>query len=262
MTCRLFIDEVGNADLKGAADDPNIRYLSLTGVVMKTIAHNRTLAPSFAALKAVHWEDNGDNPVIFHRREIVRREGRFAILRDPAIGSAFDAKMLSVISQLPFLAITITIDKKAHLEQYVVWRYDPYHYCLQLLVERYVRWLDRNELYGDVVIEARFKKVDKKLKASFWRLWNEGTENMPKAMIQKRLVSKDIGMFAKSADIAGLQLADLIAHPSCRDMRAAREGFPRPADFGTAIADILVREKYARHPISKRIDGWGTKWLP
>lgn len=76
MTCRLFIDEVGNGDLYGAAHDPNVRYLSLTGIIMKVRSHANRLQPTIDHLKAVHIGDNGQNSVILHRREIVRREGR------------------------------------------------------------------------------------------------------------------------------------------------------------------------------------------
>jgi hypothetical protein len=262
MTCRLFIDECGNADLKGAADDPNVRYLSLTGIVMKSAAHARRLQPALEALKAVHFGEPGDNSVILHRREIMRREGCFSVLRDPDRREAFDADLLALVEEQPFQAITVTIDKKEHLERYRVWRFDPYHYCLTCLVERYVQWMDRHDLTGDVVIEARFKKVDKKLKASFSRLWHEGTDRVPARIMQARLLSKDIGMYVKAANIAGLQLCDLIAYPSYRDMRKTRDGEKRPDDFGTRIADLLIEKKYARNPRNRRIEGWGTKWLP
>jgi hypothetical protein len=262
MTCRLFIDEVGNADLKGAAQDPNVRYLSLTGIVMKVAAHARRLQPAIEGLQRVCSGDIGDKSVILHRRDIVRQQGCFATLRDAAVRSRFDAALLDIIEEQPFQVITVTIDKKEHLERYRAWRFDPYHYCLQCLVERYVQWMDRHDLLGDVVIEARFKKVDKKLKASFSRLWHEGSDKVPATLMQKRLVSKDIGMFPKTANIAGLQLCDLIAHPSFRHMRRLRDEDDELDDFGAKIVEILIRKKYARNPRSGRIDGWGTKWLP
>src|SRR4051794_20988562 len=45
MTCRLFVDEVGNGDLNGAATDPNIRYLSLTGIITKQRTHAAVIQP-------------------------------------------------------------------------------------------------------------------------------------------------------------------------------------------------------------------------
>src|SRR4051812_46995053 len=154
MTCRLFIDEVGNADLKGAAEDDNVRFLSLTGVVMKIAAHQERLQPAFDGLKAVHFGDIGDKPVILHRRDILRTEGCFSVLRCPEAKARFDAELLGIIDEIPYQVITVTIDKREHLERYRRWRYDPYHYCLACLVERYVNWLERLDYKGDVVVEA------------------------------------------------------------------------------------------------------------
>ena len=262
MTCRLYIDEVGNGDLNGAADDPNIRYLSLTGIIMKTAAHDRRLQPAIEDLKAVHLEDIGDNPRILHRREIMRAEGCFRPLREAEARQAFNADLLCIMRDQPYLAITVTIDKRRHLETYQVWRFDPYHYCMTCLVERYVLWLNRNNLRGDVIAEARFKKVDKKLKASFDRLYRLGSPQVSAALMQARLKSHDLGLFPKRANVAGLQVCDLLAHPSCRSMRKERDGEEQPADFGTEVANILINAKYARNPWTRVIDGWGTKWLP
>ena len=262
MSCRLFIDEVGNGDLYGAANDPNVRYLSLTGIIMKVRPHDRRLQPAIDQLKAVHIGDNGQNPVILHRREIVRREGPFAVLRDEGRQAAFNRDLLQIIDSQPFLVMTVVIDKKEHLDRYQVWRFDPYHYCLQCLVERYVNWLRRHGLKGDVVIEARFKKADKKLKASFQQLWERGTGPLTPTVIQKHLISKEIGLIPKSANVAGLQMCDLLAHPSAREMRRERDGLEPYHDFGNEIVRLLIEKKYARNPRTKAIEGWGTKWLP
>lgn len=262
MSCRLFIDEVGNGDLQGAAHDPNVRYLSLTGIIMKVRAHDRRLQPAIDHLKAVHIGENGENPIILHRREIVRREGPFSILRDEGRKEAFDKALLQIIDDQPFLVMTVVIDKKEHLDRYQVWRFDPYHYCLQCLVERYVNWLRRRKLTGDVVIEARFKKADKKLKASFLQLWERGTGPIAPAVMQKHLSSREIGLMPKSANVAGLQMCDLLAHPSAREMRRVREGLEPYEDFGSEVVRLLNEKKYARNPKTKVIEGWGTKWLP
>lgn len=262
MVFRLYIDEVGNADLTGAATDPNIRFLSLTGVVTTKRHHDEGIAPRLDAVKALIPRHSTANPVLFHRREIMRREGAFACLRDRELGAQFDMLLLSAIETAPYIAMTVQIDKKAHLEAYETWHFDPYHYCLRCLLERYVLYLRRHSTQGDVVIEPRFKKADKKVKASFERTFADGTDNIPAKIIQRHLLSKDIQFFAKSANIAGLQLADLLAHPSARHMRMLRDGGQMPEDFGGKIAEILTARRYSRHPKTGTIEGWGMKWLP
>lgn len=113
-----------------------------------------------------------------------------------------------------------------------------------------------------MIIEPRNKTVDKKLKASFQRTYEGGTEHLPSRTVQARLLSRDIKFQPKQANCAGLQLCDLIAHPSFRAMKLEREGLPQPTDFGAQIVEILERRRYARHPKTRVIDGWGRKWLP
>ena len=262
MIFRLFIDEVGNGDLKGAATDPNVRYLALTGVLTRIDLHTRVIQPKLDALKERLFGHTPDIPVVLHRRELVRKEGPFFVLRSKPIEQDFNRSILELLETLPYLVITVLIDKKQHLETYNVWRFDPYHYCLRCLIERYVMYLVNHNWCGDVMIEARFKQADKKLKASFERIYNEGTEHISSSTIKSRLLSSDIQLKPKSANVAGLQIADLLAHPSARYMRLARAGEPHPDDFGKQIVDILLTTKYRRHPKTLIIKGFGTKWLP
>jgi Protein of unknown function (DUF3800) len=261
MTVRLYFDEVGNGDLKASANDDNVRYLSLTGVITLRNLHDKKIQPALDGLKAKFFGPTPERPVILHRRELINRLGPFSVLNDDQIRSEFDKELPGLIDSLPYKVITVTIDKRQHLNQYAVWNFDPYHYCMTCMVERFVRLLDEAGLTGDVVGEARTKKVDKKLKASFLRLYEEGTSAMSAANIRKRLTSKNIKLEPKSSNIAGLQLADLIAHPSYRAMKLARENKAAPDDFGSKVAEILNAKKYRRRK-DGQIHGYGLKWLP
>lgn len=259
MICRLFIDEVGNSDLDGAAQDDNVRYLSLTGVLTTRDFHEKRITPSLDALKMAAF---GTTDIILHRREIVRRERAFTVLRDPEPERIFNEGLKLLIRSMPYLVTTVTIDKRAHRSQYEVWRFDPYHYCLTCLVERYVSYLHRHDSRGDVVIEPRFRDADERVRQSFALLYDDGTTVVPKEMIQRRLLSRDIKFEAKKANVAGLQMSDMLAHPSYRSMKIEREGIVLQPDFGSGIVDILNESRYARHPRTLKIDGWGRKWLP
>ena len=110
--------------------------------------------------------------------------------------------------------------------------------------------------------QSQDKKSDKKLKASYELIYRQGTENIPSRIIQERLLSKDLVFEPKSSNVAGLQLADIVAHPSARQMRFNRDGIPEPEDFGAKIASLLTKAKYARNHKTHVIEGYGLKWLP
>jgi len=260
MKYRLYVDEVGNSDLR-ASTDPNHRYLSLTGVIMELEYVRTTVFPAVEALKSRYFDSHPDDPLILHRKELVNKRYPFQNLRDAATEAAFNDELLSLLRGLDYTVITTVIDKLEHQHRYAVWRYDPYHYCLAVLVERYVLWLEQREAIGDVMAESRGGKEDRRLKDSFARLYEEGTDYVRPTKLAKYLTSKQLKVKPKSNNIAGLQIADLIAHPSFRATQARRFNKPLPANFGGTVAAILEASKYHRSP-SGRINGWGRKWLP
>jgi hypothetical protein len=167
-----------------------------------------------------------------------------------------------LIEKLPYIAITVMIDKHEHARKYVVWQFDPYHYCMRALVERYVLWLNRHHLTGDVVAEPRFKKQDKRLKRSFSYIYDHGTEHIPAATVQRCLTSREIKFEPKEANVCGLQLVEVIAHPSHQAIKALFTGQPMTARFGLKVVEMLLRSRYSRHPKTGMIEGWGQKRLP
>jgi hypothetical protein len=242
---RLYIDEVGNPDLENS-DNPNHRFLSLTGIIV-SIAHVQDrLHPDMENLKNKYFGSHPDDPVILHRKEIINRRHPFQALRDPAIEVAFNNDLLNLLRSWEYCVITVCLDKKLHTETYTTWRYDPYHYCLSILLERFTFWLNRQNSQGDVMAESRGGKEDIRLKKSFHKLWENGTEYVEPAQFQKSLTSKELKVKPKTANVAGLQLADLIAHPSRSEILDEQALLGRPlAKFSRQVISIL-QEKYDR----------------
>ncbi|MGV8041503.1 MAG: DUF3800 domain-containing protein [Thermoanaerobaculaceae bacterium] len=256
---RLYVDEVGNPGL-GASEDPKQRYLSLTGVAIELAYVASDVAPALEKLKIEFFGSHPDEPVVLHRKELVNKKPPFHALRDPATEARFNQALLGLITDLEYTVITVVIDKLEQIQRYKVWRYDPYHYCLKVLVEKYVLWLGQLRV-GDVMAESRGGKEDLRLRASFERVCAEGTEYVATSEVQARLTSSQLKVKPKANNIAGLQLADLLAHPSFVATRARHQNQALPENFGGQIAAILERTKYRRSPGGK-IDGWGRKWLP
>jgi len=257
---RMYIDEVGNTDM-GASSDPNHRYLNLTGVVISLDHVRDSLFPSLQSLKQTHFASHPDEPVILHRKEIINAKPPFQCLRETSRRQQFNDDLITLLKSTEYTIIAATIDKQEHVDRYKVWRYDPYHYCLAVLVERLVMWLRRNACVGDVMAESRGKKEDLRLKQSFTNLYEEGTDYVTPEEIQAFLTSRKLKVKPKSKNVAGLQLADLLAHPIWKSMIAARERRLLPPNFGSVIYGT-VEAKFDSKPDTGQIEGWGQKWLP
>jgi len=191
MKYRIYVDEVGNHDLTHV-DDLNERFLSLTGVIFELGYVERVLFPRLESLKIKYFHSHPDDPVIFHRKEITNFKGKFAILRNQELHNAFDNDLLNLLGEFEYTIITVVIDKKQHRDQYLVWHYDPYHYCLKIIVERFVLFLLSKEATGDVVCESRGGKEDCRLKESFSRIYREGSEFISRDSFQSTLTSNQL----------------------------------------------------------------------
>jgi hypothetical protein len=244
---RIYIDETGNPDLQ-ASDKPNHRFLSLTGIIVELQYSGEVLHPAMEQLKAKYFAHHPDEPVVFHRKEMLGGSGPFVPLKDPVVRERFNADLLQLFSQWQYAVVTVCIDKQKHLETYQSWRYDPYHYCLEVLLERYIFFLEGvGKAVGDVMAESRGGKEDMRLKKVFTELWKNGNSFIEPKRFQERLTSKQLKIRPKTANVSGLQLADLIAHPSRTEilMECGKLETAVPP-FGLQIMEILKAKYYQR----------------
>ena len=256
MKYRIYIDEVGNSDL-GSSDNKNHRFLSLTGVIIELDYVATVLHRELEEIKTRYFRQHPDDPVVLHRKEILNAKPPYECLKDKDLRERFNRELLEALQRWNYLVITVCLDKKHHKETYARWRYDPYHYCLAMLLERFALFLKRASATGDALAESRGRKEDIRLKDSFERLWNNGTQHIEPALFQERLTSRQLKVKPKINNIAGLQLADLIAHPSRNDILRDQKILIESKDtFGKMICDILVT-KY------DQVDGriYGKKFI-
>jgi hypothetical protein len=260
---RLYIDEVGNHDIIESLPE-NERYLTLFGVWASFDATVNQIQPQMADIKLEFFLPDPDSPIIFHRKDIARYRGPFAVLyKDKELRHRFGDRMLQAYEEWEYTVAAVTIDKLEHLRKYRVWRHAPYHYCLEVLLERYVLALQGVGKTGDVMIEARNATLDDKLKASFSRIYNEGTRHLPSELIQAHLSSSEIKLKKKAANVAGLQLADLLAHPAYYDVLLEYGVIEKQeSEYGQKVAAILNAAKYHRNQVTGEIRGYGKNLLP
>ncbi len=259
---RLYIDEVGNHDLTHA-ENLNERFLSLTGVIVESQYCIDELIPSMEQLKRHFFCKDPDVPIIFHRKDIVNKRYPFQALRNPEIEAEFNQTLLNRLMSWNYRVITVVIDKYAHKEKYTKWQFHPYHYCLSVMLERYVLFLHYGNNTGDVMVESRGGVEDRKLKESFERLYRNGNENISREIWQAHLTSSKLKVCQKKANICGLQLADLIAHPSRREILLDNHLINDERDiFGDKITQILRESKYHRNYKTGEVERYGKKLLP
>lgn len=95
---RIYIDETGNLDLTHA-DDPNQRFLALTGVILESEYNAKTLKPDIDSIKRDFFQLDPDEPVIFHRKEMVNHRPPFHVLKDKRIKKHFNQVLLDALTR-------------------------------------------------------------------------------------------------------------------------------------------------------------------
>lgn len=198
-------------------------------------------------------------PLILHREDILNKRGSFCVLQDPVLCRAFDEDLLQTINDIPFKLLTVVIDKVSHgacgyrnLEH-------PYHYSLLAMLERYCGRLKVINQRGDVMAESRGGTEDKALRQAYDNFYTYGDTYLPASLMKRTMTSSEIKIKNKAANIAGLQLADLLAHTVTRDVLKA---YGRCSDLGGPFANRvmeIVRPKY--HQNGGCSKGYGQKFL-
>lgn len=255
---RLYIDESGD-HAYSLLDDPAHRYLALLGVWFKQESYN-PFADDLERFKRDIWGPRPDKPVILHRSDIVNRKGAFGVLREVDVRAKFDRGLLDLVGRAQFRMACVLIDKQAHLDKYTS-PFHPYHYCLAAMLDRYSGWLNFKNAVGDVMAESRAREEDLQLAQAYRRVYESGTLMFGHERHQRALTSRDIKIQPRSANIPGLQLADVLAHPA-RQACLAEKGCVPP--IGNVFGEKVMRAvegKFNVHERTGQVEGYGKVYL-
>ena len=265
---RMFVDENGHQTLKGDLANNNNRFLCLSGIIMPLTGHY-DLGLALDDLKLKHF---GAKEIILHRRELVSAKPPFEALLDPDARKRFDDDFLKIVNNTKYYVISVAIDKKALVDKYgILHARDPYALALEFLLQRYLYWLQEwhskyektyGHIYGDVMAEARGKGEDRITKQTYIEIYN-GRGYNPLHDVHDFFSSKEITLKPKSANIAGLQFVDLLAHPARRYILMKNDLAPdiKSSSYEQKIVDILVESKFRRDE-KDIIEGTGTILFP
>ena len=234
MIYSLFIDESGDHGLSNI--DPSFPVFVLCGVLFASDAKVE-MEERVDELKKEFW---GDKKVILHSRDIRKCEKEFQILFNMEIKNRFYSLLNSTITGSNYKVFAAAIDKNAHVIEFGRLANDVYEIALSFIIEQCVLCLNeiakvKSQL--NIIIEKRGRKEDAQLAAHIQRIQTRGTGLVTADALAA--YEPDVKFCSKGDDVAGLQLADLVAYPIARYIMD--EARANPA-FDLVKAKIYSRE--------------------
>lgn len=259
---RLYIDESGDHTYKKIGQGRD-QYLALCACMIEKNYLYDSIIPNMENIKKRYFKNHcAEKPVIFHRLDMIHKEGPFVIFRNEEIKREFDKDLLTYMSINKYRIITVVIDKKAHIEKHGKNAWHPYHYCLEVILERYCGYLKYTNAEGDIMAESRGKREDKELREAYKELFNKGTHYCDYKDMQKVLTSDKLKTSTKDQNEAGLQISDLLACPSRDDVLKHSKRITEE-DIGPFSQKMIsiIEGKYNRQFRTNEIKGYGRIFL-
>lgn len=240
----LFLDESGDHNLR--VIDPQYPLFVLGGVILeKDFAEGELIS----RMNKFKRELFGREDLVIHTADITRNRNGFERLKDAGFRQTFFDQLNNFMSSLPYVVVACAIRKDQHLARYGVAALDPYLLSLDVLVERFCMEVGNRSGGGLIVAERRDPTLDHELELAWLNLKIQGTRFMQARQIEDRILA--LNLREKKANIAGLQLADLVVTPIGRKI------------LGKAVKeDYQIIERKLRRGPTGRADGFGLVVLP
>lgn len=205
-----LFDECGDHSLTKINPEFPLFVLCVFAAERKLYA--REIVPAIADFKLRYFPHEGIN---LHSRDIRRASGPFSILQNATIRARFLDELTSLIAGLRFEIFATAINKRECAITGDLRTTNPYAIALRSGFERVLRFLqDSGEHRLPVIAEARGHAEDDALRLAFndfLAIRDAQRENAGKPVCP-------MSFRRKHENIAGIQLADLCAHPIARHL--------------------------------------------
>lgn len=240
----MFLDESGDHNLR--LIDRQYPLFVLGGIIVDKAYAEGELTHKLAAFKR---ELFGNENLILHTADITRNRNGFEKLKDPAFRHEFYHRLNALMGELHYTVVACAIRKDHHLSRYGVAALDPYLLSLDVLVERFCMEIGSVESGGLIVAERRDSTLDHELELAWLNLKIQGTRYIQAKQIERRVLG--LNLRDKKANLAGLQLADLVVTPIGRKILGK-----------TVKEDYRIVESKLRRSATGKIEGYGLVVLP
>lgn len=201
----MFLDESGDHSLDKI--DNSYPIFVLAGCIFDLDYYSKVAEPKINELKIKHF---GKTDIILRSYNIRKQKGDFSCLVDKKKREAFYNDLDVLVKLLDFRIIAAAIHKLKLKDQYIE-PDNPYNLCLRFILERSVMFIGKSNDKLIFRIESRETHNDRKLAEVYEKFRSTDGRFFKKEEVQSKFV--DFSFNQKVQNIAGHQIADLVAYP-------------------------------------------------
>ncbi|WP_252255120.1 DUF3800 domain-containing protein [Clostridium sp. ZBS12] len=195
----LFLDE-------SKPNGSNIKYLCLGGIIIEEDIYKKNIIKDINSIKNSVF---GNTEVILHESEIRAAKGEYVEVRKVEKRNLLwnELKRVFTSNNITTIGAAIEVDKyRSFYEENSL--NDEYFIVLQIVLENFVHFLQKNDGIGSVYIESRDHKNDMAIRNIYHKIIANGTLYLNANTFQDRLFN--INFVIKADNNIGAQLADFI----------------------------------------------------
>ena len=207
-----IFDESGSHHYKSGQNAIKDRYLCLLGVIISEEENKNHFDPAWSELRHICTTDINPPPPL-HYIDVLNKRNEFKKLEDDAVRAIFDKQYMQIISERDYTICCVVLDKETHFKQYEEMIMHPYHYCFNIMLGRYIMFLNKQGGVGDIVVEARGKREDRKMQEAYKDIYTNGTQLINSNEIKNHIKSHEIKFYKKKDLVSGIEFADMLATP-------------------------------------------------
>ncbi len=209
----LYIDETGDHSLSKI--DPSYPIFALIGVIADQEYHDGELSNSLDVFKERHF---GTKDIVLHAQEMTHpqnsRNNLYLKFLDVDFRRRFYQDFESFLKSIHISIVACVIMKNEHFANYGLAAKDPYLISFDNLINRLVFDLSGKQK-GQIIAEGRNSILDNQLEIAYLTARIEGTDKVQPSELRFKL-GRSIEFRSKSDNVAGLQIADMVASPIAR----------------------------------------------
>lgn len=211
----LFLDET--------IPNSSFPYFSLAGFFISKNDYEAKLIPKMNSLKDSIFSNR---QIVLHEIELRNAcDGQYRVMRNKETRELFWENLSNVFKDVPLYTIGVGIEvDEFKLLYHDCSVNDEYSISLQIIMENFVHFLEKNDGYGTVFVEARDSVQNQRLQNKYHTLKANGTLFIEKNAHQSRLGT--ISFPLKTDNNIGLQLADFVPNPMARWVGGRNQKLP------------------------------------